>query len=164
LQATLNTAPATRRAGANIWQKVIATENDYAALVTRVTLGLVMLPHGLQKTFGLFGGYGFSNTMGFFTTQRGVPAPLAVLVIMAEFLGALGLIFGVLGRVGALGIIAVMAGAVMMVHLPVGFFMDWNGTMKGEVFEYHLLAMGLAAAVLIKGSGALSFDRWLTKK
>jgi putative oxidoreductase len=164
MQATISNLPTERRAGANLFSKLVATDRDYAALVTRVTLGLVMLPHGLQKTFGLFGGYGFTNTMGFFTTQMGVPAPIAFLVIMAESLGALGLVLGVLGRVGALGIIAVMLGAIFMAHLPMGFFMDWNGTMKGEGFEYHLLAIGLAVAVLIKGSGALSVDRWLSKK
>lgn len=164
MQATITHLPTQRSTASTLWQKVIATPNDYAALVTRVTLGLVMLPHGLQKTFGLFGGHGFSNTMGFFTTQMGVPAPIAFLVILAESLGALGLVLGIFGRVGALGIIAVMLGAIFMAHLPMGFFMDWNGTMKGEGFEYHLLAIGLAVAVLIKGSGALSVDRWLTKK
>lgn len=162
--ATLPQVSHERGLAARLFSRVVATPNDYAALVIRVTLGLVMLPHGAQKLFGWFGGHGFTNTMGFFTTQLGVPAPIAFLVIMAESLGALGLVLGVLGRVGALGIIGVMLGAIFMAHLPMGFFMDWNGTMKGEGFEYHLLAIGLAVAVLIKGSGALSVDRFLSKK
>jgi putative oxidoreductase len=42
-----------------------------------------------------------------------------------------------------------------------GFFMNWAGTQRGEGFEYHLLALGLAIALLIKGGGAFSVDRAL---
>ena len=69
----------------------LKTDDNISLTILRIGLGLVMLPHGLQKTIGLFGGYGFSGTMGFFVSQ-GVPAPIAFLVIMGESLGALGLI------------------------------------------------------------------------
>ena len=145
------------------WHAIVATGDDYGATIARLTLALVMLPHGAQKALGWFGGGGFSATVAGMSGM-GIPAPLVVLVIAAEFLGALGLLFGLLGRVGALGIAAVMAGATMMVHLPHGFFMNWMGTQKGEGFEYHLLAIGLAAVVALKGSGALSLDRLIAKK
>jgi len=58
----------------------------------------------------------------------------------------------------------VMAGAIFLVHSKVGFFMNWSGTQKGEGFEYHVLALGLAIALLIKGGGALSVDRALTRE
>ena len=42
--------------------------------------------------------------------------------------------------------------------------MNWNGvTPPAEGFEYHLLAMAMAVAVMIKGSGALSLDRMISK-
>lgn len=145
-------------------RKFLATDNDLAPLLLRLTLGLVMLPHGLQKTLGLFGGYGFAGTYGFFTTQMGVPSVVAVLVILAESLGALGLIFGFLTRLGALGIAANMLGAILLVHLPNGFFMNWGGKQAGEGFEFHLLALGIAIVLLIKGGGALSLDRALSGK
>jgi putative oxidoreductase len=47
----------------------------------RVMLGIVFFPHGAQKVLGWFGGYGFSGTMGFFTTQLHVPAAFAFLAI-----------------------------------------------------------------------------------
>ena len=113
---------------------------------------------------GWFGGYGFHGTMGFFTGAMHIPAVFAFLAIIAEFFGALGLITGLLGRVAAFGIFCVMAVAVAMIHAHVGFFMNWNGvTPPAEGFEYHLLAMAMAVAVMIKGSGALSLDRMISK-
>ena len=145
-------------------KRILVTDNSYAALVARLTLGLVMFPHGAQKALGWFGGHGFAGTMGFFTEQMGIPALFAFLAIAAEFAGALGLITGLLSRVAALGIAGVMAVAIGTVHLSHGFFMNWAGNQKGEGFEYHLLALGLAVVVMILGSGAHSIDRALAKK
>jgi putative oxidoreductase len=50
-----------------------------------------------------------------------------------------------------------------MVHLQNGFFMNWFGNQKGEGIEYHLLALGLALVIMIKGSGKFSLDRLLHK-
>ena len=86
---------------------------------------------------------------------------MAVLIIVAEFFPALGLIFGFLGRLCAAAVGMLMLGAIFMVHLQYGFFMNWYGTQQGEGFEYHILAIGLAIAVLIKGSGKWSVDRLL---
>jgi putative oxidoreductase len=144
------------------WKRLLSTTNDPAATVARLALGLVMLPHGLQKALGLFGGYGFSATLGFFNSMH-VPTWAGTLVIAAEVLGSLGLIFGAIGRVGAAGIVAVMLGAVALTHFPNGFFMDWGGTLKGEGYEYHILAIALALVVVIKGSGAWSIDRAITR-
>jgi putative oxidoreductase len=144
------------------FSNVIATTDDPAALVLRVALGLVMFPHGAQKLLGWFGGYGFAGTVGGFASMH-IPPAVTVLVIAIEFLGSIALIAGVLGRAAALGVIAVMAGAVSMVHLPNGFFMNWSGQQAGEGFEYHLLVIAMAVAVMIRGSGALSVDRALSR-
>lgn len=144
--------------------KFFSTDNDFAPLLLRLILGLVILPHGLQKTLGMFGGYGFAGTLDFFTTQMGVPAIVAGLVILAESLGALGLLVGFATRLGALGIAMVMSGAILMVHWQNGFFMNWGGNQPGEGFEFHLLALGIALALLIKGGGALSIDRLIAGK
>ncbi|WP_020675317.1 DoxX family protein [Geopsychrobacter electrodiphilus] len=147
-----------------MFKKFLTTNNDLSLLLLRLTLGVVILPHGLQKTIGLFGGYGFSGTYGFLTGQMGVPGALALLVILAESLGALGLITGFLTRLGALGVAANMIGAIAMVHWQNGFFMNWTGNQGGEGFEFHLLAIGIAVVLLIKGGGALSVDKMLTDK
>ena len=143
---------------------IFGSDNDVAPLLLRLTLGVVILPHGLQKLMGWFGGYGFSGTMDYFTGVMGFPAPVALLVIAAESAGALGLIVGFMTRFCAIGIGMVMTGAIFMVHWKNAFFMNWNGQQAGEGFEYHLLAIAIAFALLIKGGGILSIDRLIAGK
>ncbi len=144
-----------------MFRRILHTSNSFALTAGRLGLGLVMFAHGTQKVFGWFGGHGFGATMGGFTHHMGIPAPLAFLAIMAEFLGGLGLIAGLLGRIAAFGVCCNMVVAVVTVHAANGFFMNWAGNKKGEGFEYHILAIALALAVMIGGSGALSVDRLL---
>ena len=145
-------------------KKLMQTDDSVGLLLVRVFLGIVIFPHGAQKVLGWFGGHGFSGTMDFFTQQLGIAAPLVVLVIVAEFFGALGLIFGFLGRIGAFGVLCVMLGAIFIIHLPNGFFMDWYNAGQGEGIEYHLLAIGMSLAVLFQGSGRFSVDRALSAR
>lgn len=149
----------------SITRSIIATRPDATATIARLALGLMILPHGMQKLFGSFGGYGFEGTMGYFTGTAGIPWIFALLAIIAEFFGGLGLITGTLGRVAALGVGSVM-GVALFMHLGNGFFMNWNGTMAAgtEGFEFHILAIALAAIVVIRGSGAVSIDRLLVRE
>jgi putative oxidoreductase len=146
-----------------MFRRLVSTNDDLILTVLRLVLGIVFFAHGAQKMLGWFGGFGFSGTMGFFTEQMGIPAPFAFLAIAAEFFGGIGLIVGLLGRVAAFGIICNMLVAIYLSHLSNGFFMNWSGSQKGEGYEYHLLTIAIALAILVKGSGALSLDRLLTK-
>ena len=139
---------------------LLRTDDDFGLFVARIFLGVVMLPHGLQKLLGMFGGAGFSGTVDFFVGS-GVPAAVAILIIIGESFGAIALIIGLLTRLAALGIAIIMLGAIFMVHLQHGFFMNWFGNQAGEGFEYHMLALGLSLVVLIKGAGKWSIDRAL---
>jgi putative oxidoreductase len=143
---------------------LLKTDNSISTLVLRLTLGAVFFPHGAQKALGLFGGYGFSGTMGFFTSQMHIPALFAFLAIAAEFAGSLGLIVGLGTRIAAFGIASNMVVAIATVHGQFGFFMNWMGTQKGEGIEYHLLAIGIAVALILRGGGALSADRAIAQK
>ena len=139
-------------------------KDNMAGLLLRLTLGFVMLPHGLQKTLGLFGGYGFEGTMGFLTGHAHLPYLIALLVVLGESLGSLGLIFGVMTRFCAFGVFCIMLGAIFTVHMPNGFFMNWGGTQAGEGFEYHILAIGISLALMSVGGGKWSFDANCCKK
>ena len=141
-------------------RKLFATNKDVIPIFLRLTLGAVMFPHGAQKVLGWFGGGGFKVTLEGMTGM-GLPAVIVVMVMIAEFLGSLGLIFGFLTRLSALGVISVMLGAIFTVHQQYGFFMNWMGKQAGEGFEYHLLAVGIAVALLVRGGGAFSIDRAL---
>jgi putative oxidoreductase len=143
-------------------KRIMATGNDVSFTIMRVVLGVVFFAHGSQKMLGWFGGYGFHGTMGAFE-HLGMAAPVAFLIICTEFFGGLGLIVGLLTRIAALGIAGLMIGAIFMVHLQNGFFMNWMGTQKGEGFEFHLLVLAMAAALLLRGAGAFSVDRALSE-
>lgn len=133
-------------------------------LITRLTLGIVILPHGLQLMFGWFGGYGFTGSMNYFTGTVGLPWVVGFLVILFQFLGALLLIAGVAARPLALATIFLFIGMIVTAHLDYGFFMNWDGSQKGEGFEYHLLVIGLALLLLLEGAGKYSIDYILSKK
>jgi len=145
-------------------RKLIATDDNTGTTILRLVLGIVFFAHGAQKMLGWFGGQGFSATMGAFTGGMHIPAPLAFLAIAAEFFGGLGLIVGLLTRVAAFGIFCNMVVAVLMVHLPNGFFMNWMGTQKGEGYEYHLLVVAVTVFLMIRGGGAASLDRLLQSR
>jgi putative oxidoreductase len=144
--------------------KILKTEDSYSPIVLRVTLGLVMFPHGAQKVLGWFGGYGLEGTLGFLTQQMGLPMLIALLVIAGEFLGPLALIAGFLTRFTAASIGVIMAGAAITAHLGNGFFMNWSGKQAGEGFEYHILMIGIAIALSISGGGKFSLDQWISEK
>lgn len=141
---------------------VFATDNTLVLTVLRIALGVVILPHGLQKTMGWFGGYGYSATLGYFGSI-GIPAILGFLAIVAESAGALALIAGVTTRIAAFGVAVTMFVAGAM-HTGNGFFMNWSGQQKGEGYEYHLLAIGAAVALIIGGAGRFSADRALARR
>ena len=157
--------PAPRTIGPLAVYATLAVEGSIPVLLsfrrTR-TLG-VMVAVAMHVVFGLAGYYGFSATMETFTAKMGIPGVLALAAIAAEFLGAIALIVGIGGRVAVFGIGVTMIVAATM-HAGNGFFMNWYGQQAGEGFEYHLLAIGLAAALVVRGSGAFSLDRLLAPR
>jgi len=142
-----------------MFKKLIQTENDAATMILRVLMGIVYFPHGMQKLLGWFGGYGFSGTMGFFTGTMGIPAVFAFLAILAEGLGSLGLLTGFLTRIAAFAISINMIVAVVMIHHQFGFFMNWFGNQKGEGIEFHILAVAIGIALMLRGGGKWSIDK-----
>jgi len=139
------------------------TNDNFSYWIPRVILGCVILPHGAQKLLGWFGGFGFTNTMTYFTQTAGFPWVIAFLIIMGESFGALGLILGFFTRLSAFGLICIMLGAIITVHSPNGFFMNWFGKQAGEGFEYHLLVIGISIPLLINGGGKYSVDGLINK-
>src|SRR6202008_2007102 len=103
-----------------MFRKLLSTSDDWTLTLLRLFLGVIFFAHGAQKALGWFGGYGFSGTMGFFTSMLHIPAPFAFLAICAEFLGGIGLVLGLLGRVAAFGITVNMLVAILMVHSQFG--------------------------------------------
>lgn len=147
-----------------IKQFLATDQQSWSLLLVRLALGIVILPHGMQKALGLFGGYGFAGTVGFFESM-GMPFILATLVILAEFVGSIGLILGLGTRFMAGSLFISMMGAMILGgHIHNGFFMNWFGMQKGEGIEYFILVIVIALAVLIGGSGKFSFDNLILRK
>ncbi len=138
--------------------KIFNTNNDLTGFITRLTLGLILFPHGAQKMLGLFGGYGFNGTMDFFTKTLHLPWIIGFSVIIIEFAGGLSLAAGFASRIWSVLTILLFIGIIFTSHLDNGFFMNWYGNQKGEGYEYHLLIIGLSLAILINGSGKYSID------
>ena len=135
-------------------KKLLATPSDLVATIARLALGLMILPHGLAKITHV------SGTMHYFDSL-GIPAFFGYFAILAESVGSVGLIAGVLSRIAAFGVGTNMVVAILLIHRHVGFYMNWSGQYPPgkEGYEFHLLAIGLALIVLIRGGGAWSLDR-----
>jgi putative oxidoreductase len=140
-------------------QKFFQAGNDWTGFVARTSLGLLILPHGLQKAFGLFGGYGFTGTMQYFTDYIRIPWILGAFIIFAEVVGALSLIAGLATRFWSVVIIALMLGTIITVHGKFGIFMDWGANMPGEGYEYHLSIIVLGILLILNGAGKFSIDK-----
>ncbi len=140
------------------------TDDSWTGLILRLTLGLVIFPHGAQKLLGWYGGFGFDGTLGFFTEKMGIPWLIAFLIIMGESFGSLGLLVGFLTRFSAASIGVIMLGAITLVHWPNGFFMNWFGKQAGEGYEYHLLVLGIGIALTVIGAGRWSVDQQIAQR
>ena len=133
-------------------------DKNWSALIARLALALVVFPHGAQKLFGWFGGNGFEGTMGYMTTQGGLPWVVALLVILIESVAALMVLFGLATRVAALGIFGLFTIIAVQFHASNGFFMNWFGKQQGEGLEYFIILLGLALTLIITGGGKASAD------
>ncbi|MGN7786438.1 DoxX family protein [Niabella sp. 22666] len=140
--------------------KIFNTNNDWTGLAVRLTLGLVMFPHGAQKMLGWFGGPGFLKEIEHLTGHIHLPWIVAVVVIFIEFLGAIFLITGFASRLWAIAFGVLFTGIIFTAHIENGFFMNWFGNQSGEGYEYHLLVIGLCIALVINGSGKYSIDKF----
>lgn len=162
VQHPIGGAATRRQRSKTLLQALLQTESHAAPALLRLTLALVIFPHGAQHLLGWFGGYGFAGTHAWMTGTLGIPSAFATLAILTEFFAPLALLIGLGGRVAALGIAGLMMVAAST-HAENGFFMNWVGSMPAgmEGFEYHLLAIAIALAVAIQGSGAWSVDRLL---
>ena len=141
---------------------LLSTNSDWTQTIVRLVLGIVFFAYGAQKLLGWFGGAGLKETIRTMHEFIGLPVPLAFAAVATEFLGGLGLMAGLLSRVAAAGIGLTMLSAIVMVHRRYGLFLNWFGDRKGHCYEYHLLAIALAAVIIVRGSGAVSLDRLLS--
>lgn len=126
--------------------------------LVRVAAGLMLVPHGAQKLFGAFGGYGVEATGQFFATKLGLPASLALVAGLVEFVGGIMLAAGFLTRPVAALVAGLMFVAAVKVHLPAGFFWTDGG------YEYPLLWGIVALSFVLRGAGRYSLDAAIARE
>lgn len=124
-----------------------AQQADYAALLLRVTMGVLFLLHAGMKYFV----FTPAGTAGFFESL-GLPGPLAYVTIAAEVLGGIALIIGAYTRWVSLALVPVVAGAGFFAHASAGFFFSNEG--GGWEFPAFWAVALLVQALL--GDGAYS--------
>jgi putative oxidoreductase len=140
-------------------KSLFSTRAGYGIAVLRIIVGIIFMAHGSQKLFGMFGGYGLEGTGQYMASLGLNPGYLmALLSGSAEFFGGLALFLGLLVRPAAVVLIVMLVVAILSVHIHNGLFMANNG------FEYGLVLLGVAVAVLIEGAGRLSVDRLIASK
>jgi putative oxidoreductase len=123
-------------------------------VILRLVLGAIFIAHGGQKLFV----YGFEGVAGGFA-QMGVPMASVVgpFIGFVELFGGIALIVGLLTRLAALGLFSTMIGAMVLVHLPAGFFAP-NG------IEFPLSLAGAALMLTLTGAGAYSIDSVIARR
>jgi len=132
----------------------------YADLLTRAVVGLFLVPHGAQKLFGMFGGYGIAGTGQFFATKLGMePGWLFALAAgLVEFVGGILLALGLFTRPAAAAAFVLLLVATFKVHWAAGFFNTAGG------YEYALLWALVVLGFVIRGGGPLSLDAKLGRE
>ena len=121
----------------------------YAALILRLTLGVMFIAHSLVlKHFT----YTLPGTAQFFESL-GLPGALAYLTFWAELIGGIALVAGFATRWVSLALIPILLGATW-VHLGNGWV--FSGANGGWEYPVFLLAVSLVQALLGDGAYALS--------
>jgi putative oxidoreductase len=141
-------------------------DSAYVYAFLRIVAGIIVFPYGMQKLFGWsstqeFGPQGISGTLAQIA-EKNIPKPVAWLVIIGQSFGSIALLAGFLGRIAAGGLFIIFTGALIE-HLPDGWTQNWFGSKKGEGIEYFVLLLAVLMVIVLKGSGALSIDCWLTR-
>jgi putative oxidoreductase len=141
-------------------ETLLQTNAEYVSTFLRIIAGIIIFPYGMQKLFKWFGGWGIKKSLEQLTLKK-IPKFIAWLIIVGQSFGSIALVAGFLGRIAAGGLFIIFTGA-LIVHLPDGWAMNWFGEKKGEGIEYHVMLLSLLLIVIVRGSGAMSIDLWLT--
>ena len=137
---------------------IYSSLDRYMLPLLRIVLGLILIPHGCQKLFGLFGGMGFTKFVELFDKLGYKPGIFwLTLVALTEFAGGILLVLGLFTRFAALAVVIFMINAVIFTSAK-GFFWTKSG------MEYPLLILASALVFLIRGSSGYSVDSAMSKE
>jgi putative oxidoreductase len=128
----------------------VFAKNVLAPLLLRLALAAVFIFHGVKMVSGPDNDMGAAWMRG----DNAPPAPVQLAVAWGELVGGVALGVGFLTRLAALGIIAIMAGAIANVHLPHGFDIAQGG------YEYNVVIITICVCLVLGGPGPVAVDRF----
>jgi putative oxidoreductase len=132
---------------------IYSAVDEYAEPILRIALGAILIPHGMQKLFGAFGGMGFAGNAALFERIGFAPGIFwGTLVGCTELIGGILLVLGLFTRFAAAAVVIFMIVGVKFTSAK-GFFWTQGGS------EYALLIGFCALYFLIRGGGVWSLDR-----
>ena len=132
---------------------------EYAVPLLRIALGGILIPHGMQKLFGTFGGMGLTANAALFDRLGYHPGMFwGTLVGLTELVGGILLVLGLFTRAAALAVVIFMLNAVYFTSKSGGFFWTNRGS------EFSILILAAAVFFLIRGGGEWSLDRKLGRE
>jgi putative oxidoreductase len=137
---------------------IYSAVGEYAEPILRIALGGVLIPHGLQKLFGMFGGMGFARNAELFDKLGYTPGVFwGTLVGCTELIGGILLIVGLFTRFAAAAVVIFMLTAIHFTSAK-GFFWGAGG------MEYPILIGVCALFFLIRGGGRCSVDHMIGRE
>jgi putative oxidoreductase len=152
-------AEATQRLYVPALGGIYSALSEYMEPILRIALGAILIPHGLQKLFGLLGGGGIAGTAQFFDKAGYAPATFWVIVVgCTELIGGTLLVVGLFTRFAALAITIFMINAVIYTSKTGGFFWTKGGS------EFSILLLVVALFFLVRGGGHCSLDRTIGRE
>lgn len=139
---------------------IFHTNASWTLFILRITLGIVILPHALQKLFGWFNGPGLGGELAFMKGKVGLSTFLSVTAITIECLGVFLILAGAGTRMAAVAYFLLFIGMIIFVHGRNGFFMNWFSKLPSgeEGYEFHLLVLGICIVLFFEGGGKWSVD------
>jgi putative oxidoreductase len=123
-------------------------------LLLRLGLAAVFVYHGLHHVGGPENEWGAAWNKA----QDAPAAPEQLAVAWGELIGGIALALGFLTRLAALGIAAIMAGAIATVHLDHGFDITQGG------YEYNVILIVMCVCLILGGPGPIAVDRFFRLK
>jgi putative oxidoreductase len=139
--------------------RIYAAAEEYATPLLRIALGGILIPHGMQKLFGAFGGMGLTANAALFDRLGYHPGMFwGTLVGLTEFIGGILLVLGLFTRGAALAVVIFMINGVYFTSKAGGFFWTKGGS------EFAILILFAALFFLIRGAGAWSLDEKLGRE
>jgi putative oxidoreductase len=151
-------AQATQRLYIPALGGIYSSVSDFAEPILRIALGGILIPHGCQKLFGMFGGMGLTANAALFERLGYSPGMFwGTLVGLTEFVGGILLVLGLFTRFAAAAVLIFMIVAVKFTSAK-GFFWSAGG------FEFPLLLGICALFFVIRGGGHLSLDRTIGRE